>query len=127
MFHFLIVCQEAKESGLLTVHQGIFHDHIWLDTEPWSIEDLFAVKEGRFLPALNEFFSKWDVHIRQCPRCSGNGHFCMECVSDDILFPWDILAISCENCGVLSHSHCVSEKGCSKCNMRARRMRTENS
>ena len=127
MFHFLTVCQEAKDSGLLTVHQGIFHDHIWLDTEPWSIEDLFAVKEGRFLPALNEFFSKWDVHIRQCPRCSGNGHFCMECVSDDILFPWDILAISCENCGVLSHSHCVSEKGCSKCNMRARRMKTENS
>ena len=122
MYQFLTVCQNAKDHGLLAVHQGMLHDHIWLDTEPWSIEDLFAVKDGRFLPALREFFSGWDGHIRQCPRCSGNGHFCMECVSDDILFPWDILAISCENCKVLSHSHCASEKGCSKCNMRAKRM-----
>ena len=125
MYQFLIVCQKAKDHGLLAVHQGMLHDHIWLDTEPWSIEDLFAVNDGRFLPALRNFFSSWDWHIRQCPRCSGNGHFCMECVSDDILFPWDQLAISCQNCGVLSHSHCGSEKGCSKCNMRARRMRTE--
>ena len=119
---FLSVCQDAKQLGLLIVHQGILHDHIWNGVEPWSIEDLYLVKEGSFLPTLKDFFTKWDKHIRQCPRCSGNGHFCLVCNSEDIIFPWDTLAISCGICGMLSHSNCTTEGGCSRCSMRARRM-----
>ncbi|KAI6661898.1 hypothetical protein LOD99_9669 [Oopsacas minuta] len=120
IYLFLNVCQNAKQLGLLAVHQGILHDHIWIDKEPWSIADLFNVKEGLFLPTLKELFSKWDSHIRQCARCSGNGHYCLGCHSEDIIFPWDILAISCETCGTLYHSHCTTESGCSRCALRAK-------
>ena len=124
MFVFLSVCQDAKECGLLSVHQGILHDHIWKDKEPWSIEDLCSVKQGRFLPALKTFFTKWNSHIRLCARCSGNGHSCLVCHSEDIIFPWDILATSCPSCGILSHSTCVNSDVCPRCRLRAQRMET---
>ena len=122
MNSFLSVCHDAKQLGLLAVHQGILHDHIWSGKEPWSIEDLYLVQQGRFLPTLKDFFTNWDKHIRQCPRCSGNAHFCLVCNSEDIIFPWDILAIRCDTCGMLSHSNCTTQEGCPRCNMRARRM-----
>ena len=119
---FLSVCNDAKELGLLTVHQGILHDHIWKGKEPWSIEDLYFVRDGGLLQILKDFLTNWDKHIRQCPCCSGNGHVCLVCKSEDIIFPWDMLAISCKSCGMLSHSNCTTQDGCSRCNRRARRM-----
>ncbi|GJQ79656.1 hypothetical protein Trydic_g5812 [Trypoxylus dichotomus] len=116
MRKYLLVCRYAKEDHLLW--KSIDSPHLIESTDLYSLQDLVNTSNGELITKLHNLSEIFLKHIKEtCEVCKGRGHICEICSNNEILFPFDSLSISCQDCGAVYHRNCFTRKQeiCQKC------------
>lgn len=116
MRKYLLVCRFAKEDHLLW--RNIDRPHLIETTDLYSLQDLVDTGNGELISKLHNLSEVFLKHIKEiCQICKGRGHICEICSNEEVLFPFDALAVTCDVCGAVYHKNCFSRKQerCLKC------------
>ncbi|CAH1779563.1 unnamed protein product, partial [Owenia fusiformis] len=121
MKKYFLSCPAALESKLLLQLQG--RQHFVENSDMYSLQDLLDVVEDVLLPELAKIHASFAQHIKtDCQLCQAKGFLCELCDEDEVLFPFDNIAIVCSQCSTVLHRHCLIRKAnkCPKCERRKR-------
>lgn len=129
MRRYLMVCRIADELRLVRENIGD-RRHLMQTVDMYSVADLVGVENGTLLDFLRKVLMVFERHIRNCVICSGKAYICEVCNNDEILFPFDEVAIACTRCNSISHRSCHARKNrsclkCTRLRIREQQMRNE--
>ncbi|XP_041454725.1 differentially expressed in FDCP 8 homolog [Lytechinus variegatus] len=113
---YFLSCRRALEQKLLKQLQ--IRPHFVENSDTYSLQDLIDTEEGNLLSELATIHGDYAVHIRvDCQICQGKGFICEICNSDEILFPFDMIATLCANCSAVYHRDCFYKRSgdCPRC------------
>ncbi|XP_033210061.1 differentially expressed in FDCP 8 homolog isoform X2 [Belonocnema kinseyi] len=116
MKHYLVLCPEAIDQGL-PWRVGL-RTHFLENSGSYSVKDLVDLQSGLLMEELRTAHDNMKNHITEdCQLCKGRGHLCELCGNDEVIFPWDVSAISCRICSAVHHRVCWTKKDhhCPKC------------
>lgn len=116
MKRYLVICSEANTQGL-PWKIGL-RTHIIENPGSYSIKDLIDLQSGVLLDEIRFAYDIMHTHItEQCELCKARGHLCELCGNDEVIYPWDVSAISCSQCMAVHHRACWVERNqsCSRC------------
>jgi len=110
---YLSCCPLATEQRLLlrlTDQQHFVDSH-----SDYTLNDLAEINSGRLIDFLTEVHADFARHIKlDCEKCQAKGFICEMCNSENVIFPFDALAISCDRCGAVFHKECFTGE-CPRC------------
>lgn len=112
---YLTVCRKANEDHLLW--KGVEYPY-WIELpDLYSLQDLIDTQSGELPCTLQTVVDNLKKHIKEdCEICKGHGHICEICSNDNVLFPFDSIAVICEQCKAVLHKLCLEKrKVCPKC------------
>ncbi|XP_076435294.1 run domain Beclin-1-interacting and cysteine-rich domain-containing protein-like isoform X2 [Babylonia areolata] len=122
LYTLLIICKRntkwLQEMDRVSRH--------WMeDDNLYSMEDFFAVRNGRMLLTLKGMVSEAVHHVNSCPLCQGLGFICEICQETEVIFPFQLQQVSrCPVCQACYHKSCFIPGKCPKCSrMEIRRRR----
>ncbi|XP_005091069.2 differentially expressed in FDCP 8 homolog [Aplysia californica] len=120
MKKYILSCPSAMAAKLLLLLAK--RQHFVECSDRYSMQDLLDA-EDVLVPELVNVHSTWAQHIKvDCELCQGRGFCCELCGDQDILFPFDSIAVVCAKCSNVLHRHCFSQKGfCPRCVRREKR------
>ncbi|CAL1547265.1 unnamed protein product [Lymnaea stagnalis] len=120
MKKYIISCGSAMEAKLLLMLEK--RQHFVESSDRYSMQDLLDA-EDVLLPELVNIHSTWARHIKvDCQLCQGRGFCCELCGDEEVLFPFDNIAVVCPKCCAVSHRHCFARKGsCPRCERREKK------
>ena len=76
--------------------------HLKLFLSDYTLNDLAEINSGRLIDFLTEVHADFARHIKlDCEKCQAKGFICEMCNSENVIFPFDALAISCDRCGAV--------------------------
>jgi hypothetical protein len=107
----------------------------------YSVADLVSINNGKQNISLEHIYDACKNHIRECEvskilflkwmlyilivlllfknlkLCTGHGYICESCNKDEIIFPFDMFAVSCDSCNSVYHRDCwaIEKMICKKC------------
>ncbi|XP_030840664.1 differentially expressed in FDCP 8 homolog [Strongylocentrotus purpuratus] len=113
---YFLSCRRAMEQKLLKQLQ--VRPHFVENSDSYSLQDLIDTEEGNLLTELATLHGDYAVHIRiDCQICQGKGFICEICHSNEILFPFDMIATLCATCSAVFHRDCFYKWSgdCPKC------------
>ncbi|XP_072013027.1 differentially expressed in FDCP 8-like [Amphiura filiformis] len=113
---YFLSCRTAMENRLLTQLQN--RPHFVENSDVYSMQDLIDTKDGVLLPSLSGVHGNFAVHIRmECQLCQARGFICELCNTDEVLYPFDIIAAVCSQCSAVFHRDCFYKKDgeCPRC------------
>ncbi|ELT95789.1 hypothetical protein CAPTEDRAFT_101688 [Capitella teleta] len=116
MKRYFLSCRDALESKLLL--QLRERQHFVESSDMYSFQDLIDIHTDALLPILARIHSSFAQHIKtDCQVCQGKGFICELCDEDEVLFPFDSIAIVCSQCSTVLHRHCYMRRNqkCPKC------------
>ncbi|XP_014297334.1 differentially expressed in FDCP 8 homolog [Microplitis demolitor] len=116
MKKYLVFCQEADVQGL-PWRTGL-RTHMIENSGNYSIKDLVDFQNGILMEEIRTACDLMREHITElCELCRARGHLCEICGNDEVIFPWDPSAISCQQCNAVHHRVCWSKRNhrCPKC------------
>ncbi|XP_052242863.1 differentially expressed in FDCP 8-like isoform X2 [Dreissena polymorpha] len=116
MKKYILQCSAAMEMKLLLQLQR--RQHFVENSDIYSMQDLVDVHGDLLLPELAQVHTSWAQHIKtDCEVCRGKGFLCEICKTDEILFPFDNIAVVCADCSAVLHRHCFAKRSgaCPKC------------
>lgn len=138
MIKYLVAC---KKGNLLVTPEM---RNISETTKIFSVTDLEEVKNGQY-DHICEMAEKCHSHISHCEvrvfykssleidfmtfsslkllpffkfqTCSGKGYLCEICGNNEIIYPFNLTSVGCENCNSYFHRTCFLSKksNCPKC------------
>lgn len=90
--------------------------HLVVSVHVYSLKDLVQIHNGDLLAFVKASTLKLMKHIQECERCKLNGHTCIVCKSDDIIYPYELTKVTqCPNCNKYYHLKCFDPKDCKYC------------
>lgn len=116
MRKYLLVCRFAKADHLLW--KNVDTPHLIETTDLYSLQDLVNTSNGELIAKLHNLSEIFLKHIKEtCELCKGRAHICEICSNNEIVFPFDSLAITCKTCNAVFHKNCFNRKHevCQKC------------
>lgn len=116
MKRYLVICPEANMQGL-PWKIGL-RTHIIENPGNYSIKDLINLQSGALLEEIRTSYDIMHTHItEQCELCKARGHLCEMCGNNEVIYPWDTCAISCQQCLAVYHRACWSKRNhsCPRC------------
>ncbi|XP_043464222.1 differentially expressed in FDCP 8 homolog [Leptopilina heterotoma] len=116
MKQYLIVCSEANNQGL-PWRVGL-RTHFLESAGNYSVKDLVDLQSGVLMEELRTAHESMRNHVtNSCQLCKGRGHLCELCGNDEVIFPWEVSAISCHKCSAVHHRICWTKRDhrCTKC------------
>ncbi|XP_052802774.1 differentially expressed in FDCP 8 homolog A-like isoform X2 [Mya arenaria] len=116
MKKYILRCGTAMQLKLLLDLQT--RQHFVESSDVYCMRDLIDVQHDTLLPELAQVHSSWAQHIKtDCESCRGKGFVCEICKVDEILFPFDNIAVVCPECSLVLHRHCFAKRNgaCPKC------------
>ncbi|XP_033625957.1 differentially expressed in FDCP 8 homolog B-like isoform X2 [Asterias rubens] len=119
---YFLSCRKAMEDKLLLQLQN--RPHFVEQSDTYSLQDLIDTKDNTLLTTLSGIHSNYAVHIRiECPLCQARGFICELCNTDEILYPFDMIAAVCPLCSSVFHRDCFYKRDqeCPKCERMNRR------
>ncbi|XP_055630724.1 differentially expressed in FDCP 8 homolog [Toxorhynchites rutilus septentrionalis] len=128
MRRYLTVCRIADELRLMRDSMGT-RRHLIQTIDMYSVADCVGVENGTLPEFLQRMHDTFDKHIRSCLICSGKAYICEVCNNNEVIFPFDDSAISCERCNSVTHRACHFRKNmqCLKCaRLRIRKQQLRN-
>jgi len=80
----------------------------------FSLKDLVEIQEYKLIKKLKEFLRIFEDHIlKDCNLCLYKGGTCMMCMTDEVLFAYDVETVFyCNECKKLFHKKCCSFHPC---------------
>ncbi|KAL4225768.1 Differentially expressed in FDCP 8 [Mactra antiquata] len=124
MKRYILLCAVAMNEKLLLQLKG--RQHFVESSDIYSMRDLIDVHRDSLLPELVQVHSSWAQHIKtDCELCRAKGFICELCDMDEILFPFDNIAVVCSKCSYVLHRHCFAKRSgvCPRCERRNKRHR----
>ncbi|KAH9500030.1 Differentially expressed in FDCP 8 [Bulinus truncatus] len=114
---YILSCASAMSAKLLLLLES--RQHFVESSDRYSMQDLLD-SEDVLLPELVKIHSTWAQHIKvECQLCQGRGFCCELCGAEEVLFPFDNIAVVCSNCSSVTHRHCFAKKCiCLRCERR---------
>ncbi|XP_041367334.1 uncharacterized protein LOC121381964 [Gigantopelta aegis] len=121
MKKYILLCAEAMENKLLLLIKS--RQHFVDSSDIYSMKDLLDIQTDVLLSELAAVHSSWAQHIKSdCQLCRGRGFICELCDDNEVLFPFDSVAVVCSQCSSVMHRHCYAKKLlCPRCERRDRR------
>ncbi|XP_022082181.1 differentially expressed in FDCP 8 homolog A-like isoform X3 [Acanthaster planci] len=119
---YFLSCRKAMEDKLLLQLQN--RPHFVDSPETYSLQDLIDTKDSTLLSTLSGIHGNYAVHIKiECPLCQARGFICELCNSDEVLYPFDMIAAVCSHCSAVFHRDCFFKHSgeCPKCKRLSRR------
>lgn len=116
MRKYLLVCRNAEEDHLLWKKVEV--PHLIESPDLYSLQDLLDTKSAELPSKLHATMEIFSRHIKEdCQICHGRGHICEICSNDEVLFPFEISAVTCTKCNAVLHNNCYTRKNakCPKC------------
>ncbi|WAR01533.1 DEFI8-like protein [Mya arenaria] len=109
MKKYILRCGTAMQLKLLLDLQT--RQHFVESSDVYCMRDLIDVQHDTLLPELAQVHSSWAQHIKtDCESCRGKGFVCEICKVDEILFPFDNIAVVCPECSLVLHRHCFAKR-----------------
>lgn len=107
----LMKCEDYDKFVIQTLGD---YKHFVLKESLFSLRDLVDIYENRMQDKLIEFLHKFETHLlNECASCDYKGGNCMMCLSDEIIYAYDIEKIFfCNECKKLFHKKCCSFHPC---------------
>lgn len=128
MRKYLLVCRKAQEDHLLWKNVNV--PHLIESPDLYSLQDLLDTKSGELPSKLHFIMATFNQHIKEeCEICHGRGHICEICSNDEVLFPFELCAVTCINCNAVMHNACYTRRNgkCPKCARIKRRLENKDS
>ncbi|XP_038068463.1 LOW QUALITY PROTEIN: differentially expressed in FDCP 8-like [Patiria miniata] len=127
---YFLSCRKAMEDKLLLQLQN--RPHFVDNPDTYSLQDLIDAKDGTLLGTLSGIHGNYAVHIKiECPLCQARGFICELCNSNEVLYPFDMIATVCSHCSAVFHRDCFYKCSgeCPKCErlLKERRLRGDKS
>ncbi|XP_077993669.1 differentially expressed in FDCP 8-like [Glandiceps talaboti] len=119
---YFLSCKNALENRVLLMLKE--RQHFVDNSDMYSLQDLKDTYDGVLLPELLEVHTHYAKHIKEdCKLCQAKGFICELCTTDEIIYPFDVLASICPNCNAVYHRVCYSRNNgeCPKCQRFAER------
>ncbi|XP_077864186.1 differentially expressed in FDCP 8 homolog, partial [Saccoglossus kowalevskii] len=119
---YFLSCKNALESRILLLLKE--RQHFVDNSEIYSLQDLKDTNDGVLLSELHEIHTEFAKHIKQdCQLCQAKGFICELCGTDEVLYPFDVLASMCLHCNAVFHTVCYSRNNgeCLKCERMSQR------
>ncbi|GFO03338.1 differentially expressed in fdcp 8 homolog [Plakobranchus ocellatus] len=92
MKKYIMSCLSAMKAKLLLMLQS--RQHFVENSDIYSMQDLLDTEEV-LLPELVKVHSSWAQHIKvDCELCQGRGFCCELCQDEEVLFPFDNIAVA---------------------------------
>lgn len=126
MKRYILLCAIAMNKKLLLQLEK--RQHFVESSDIYSMGDLIDIQKDMLLPELAQVHTSWAQHIKtDCELCRAKGFICEMCDMDEILFPFDNIAVVCSECSYVQHRHCFAKRAgvCPRCERRNKR-KTEN-
>lgn len=116
MWRYLVACRIAREDHLLW-RLLVDEPHLVQTPDLYSLQNLLDTNSGELPSRLETLQCRFLEHIKDsCDICKGRGHICETCSNDEVLFPFDAIAITCKKCFAVLHKMCFKRKPeCPKC------------
>lgn len=128
MRKYLLVCRKAQEDHLLWKNVGV--PHLIESPDLYSLQDLLDTKSAELPSTLHSLMATFNQHIKEdCEICYGRGHICEICSNNEVLFPFELSAVTCSDCHAVLHNGCFTRKNgkCPKCARIKRRLESKGS
>lgn len=125
MKKYILLCSVAMEAKLLLQLQG--RQHFVESSDIYTMRDLIDIHNDALLPELAQVHTSWAQHIKtDCEKCKAKGFICELCDTDEVLFPFDNIAVVCSECSCVLHRHCFAKRSgtCPRCERRNKRKET---
>ncbi|ESO97291.1 hypothetical protein LOTGIDRAFT_114879, partial [Lottia gigantea] len=122
MKKYILLCQQAMKVKLLRRLDN--RQHFVESSDVYTMKDLMEVQTDVLLSEIAQVHSTWAQHIKtDCERCQGRGYVCELCHEDEVLFPFDSIAVVCSQCSAVLHRHCFARDNgqCPRCRRRDKR------
>ncbi|KAJ8299454.1 hypothetical protein KUTeg_023514, partial [Tegillarca granosa] len=100
MKKYLLICADAMDSKYLLLLRN--RQHFVESSDKYSMRDLLDVQSDTLLSELIQVHSTWAQHIKTD---------CQLCNEQEILFPFDNIAVVCSQCSCVLHRHCFAKRG----------------
>ncbi|KAK9885899.1 hypothetical protein WA026_013773 [Henosepilachna vigintioctopunctata] len=115
MRKYLLVCRKATEDHLLW--KEVDSPHLIETLNLFSLEDLVEIHSGEIFVKVQSWVDTFSKHIKaNCEICRGRAHICEICSNDQVLYPFDSDAVTCDGCQGVFHKSCFNRKNeCPKC------------
>lgn len=116
MKKYLVFCPVADTKGL-PWKIGL-RTHMLESSDNYSIKDLVDLQSGILMEEIRQAYDAMKSHITEsCELCHARGHLCEICGNNEVIFPWNASAISCQKCNTVYHRVCWSKLNhyCPKC------------
>lgn len=116
MRKYLLLCRLATEDHLLW--KNVDTPHLLDTPEMYSLQDLVNTQNGELITKLHNISEVFLKHIKEtCELCKGRGYICEICSNDEVVFPFEAVAVACVNCNAVYHRTCFSriKEICQKC------------
>ncbi|XP_014675294.1 PREDICTED: uncharacterized protein LOC106815331 isoform X3 [Priapulus caudatus] len=123
MKRYFLACKDALVSGILL--QLVSRQHFVDNSDMYALQDLIDLESGTLLDNVLEVHGAFVKHIKsECQLCQAKGYICELCAEEDVIFPFDDLAIVCDGCSAVFHRSCFRNSGqqCPKCRRRSHRV-----
>lgn len=122
-FPYVLTCKAGRDEMSNRLMERVRQFSV-VDPDVLSLAEMCSIRSGFYVKELTQIVQESKEHILACKTCHNLGHICEGCRSDDILFPFQVEAVSkCPGCYACYHRPCLENlaaEGCSKC----RRMTT---
>ncbi|KAI6650176.1 Run domain Beclin-1 interacting and cysteine-rich containing protein isoform X4 [Oopsacas minuta] len=112
MFHYIHSCKKAGK------FVSMFDTHTYwaTDIHLYSLADLYQLRDGMLLQALDRLAVDCRNHIINCFSCRGKGFICEYCRHSEPVFPFDLFTVTrCKECRACYHCRCYNYNTCPKC------------
>ncbi|XP_071824522.1 differentially expressed in FDCP 8-like [Apostichopus japonicus] len=123
MKKYFISCKYAKEARLLRMLED--RPHFVEGSVHYTVRDLMETQEDLLFDSIKETHKRYSQHIRiECDLCRAKGFICELCRAEELIFPFDIIAIACSQCSAVFHRDCFFKKNgvCPKCERLAKQL-----
>lgn len=128
MRKYLLVCRKSEEDHLLW--KNVTVPHLIESPDLYSLQDLLDTKSGELPSKLHAIMATFNRHIKEdCEICYGRGHICEICSNNEVLFPFELAAVTCGKCNAVLHNSCFTRKNgkCPKCVRIKKRLESKES
>eukprot|EP00088_Acartia_fossae_P004865 TRINITY_DN12103_c0_g1_i6.p1 TRINITY_DN12103_c0_g1~~TRINITY_DN12103_c0_g1_i6.p1 ORF type:complete len:954 (-),score=221.58 TRINITY_DN12103_c0_g1_i6:488-3349(-) len=117
MHAYLTACSRAgdqldKLAAIVSVGGGggggSNREHLYTDTEMFSVQDVAGIQSGELASVLRLCIDVCEKHITSCLVCSGRGFICEICKDKRPVYPYNLDSTSqCGDCFTVFHSTCA--------------------
>ncbi|XP_002122866.3 uncharacterized protein LOC100181521 [Ciona intestinalis] len=95
--------------------------HMLGDPHLYTPNDLCLTSDGTLYNSINKVVLFGTKHVRQCQLCTAKGFVCEICTKDEVIFAFDDITMTCEECKSVYHKRCFTDH-CPRCERRHARM-----